>query len=277
MTRVGRVALAAALFAASPVTTAGEADLAGVVAAGGVDPESSTLLVTRLSDGAEWVSNPVRAGERFPPASTSKIVHTLIAIETAYATAATEFEWDGTVRLVDAWNRDQTLASAFAVSAVWVYQTMTSDLGAAVMADWIDRLEYGNEDTGTEADLTTYWLQGPLAISAREQVHFLSRLVNGELPLSAATLAAARPVMVADRGDDWTLYAKTGWRMDPDGPDIGWYVGWLETTGESPDTWVFALNLDMRSDADTALRRPIARQALRHVGALQDRDDPASD
>ncbi len=251
-----------------------ETDLAAVIVAGGADPASSTLLVRRLSDGATWVSNPARAEQRFPPASTSKIAHTLIAIETGYARPDSEFEWDGTLRFVDAWNRDQTLASAFAVSAVWVYQRITSDLGAATMAEWIDRLDYGNEDIGDTADLTTYWLQGPLSISANEQVGFLTRLATNDLPLSADTLASAKSIMVADEGDDWTLYAKTGWRMDPNGTDIGWYVGWLETTGETPDEsadiWVFALNLDMASDNDTAKRRPIVHEALRQLGAMPD-------
>ncbi len=267
MSRFGLIVLAAALSAAA---IGDETDLAAVIVAGGADPASSTLLVRRLSDGATWVSNPARAEQRFPPASTSKIVHTLIAIETGYAAPDSEFEWDGTVRFVDAWNRDQTLASAFAVSAVWVYQRMTSDLGAVTMAEWIDRLDYGNEDVGSEADLTTYWLQGPLSISASEQIGFLGRLATNDLPLSADSLATAKSIMVADTGEDWTLYAKTGWRMNPEGTDIGWYVGWLETTGNAPDTWVFALNLDMTSDDDTAKRRPIVHEALRQIGALPD-------
>lgn len=268
MTRTGLVVLATVLCTAAAAAIGDRSDLAEVVAAGGADPASSTLLVVRLSDGATWASNPERASRRFPPASTSKIVHTLIAIETGYATPDSAFAWDGTVRFVDAWNRDQTLASAFAVSAVWVYQRITADLGQATMAEWLDRLDYGNETVGNDADLTTYWLQGPLAISAREQVDFLARLANDDLPLSAATLAAAKPVMAADSGEGWTLYAKTGWQLVPDAADLGWYVGWLQSQGASPDTWVFAFNLDMHSAEDAARRRPIVREALRRVGAL---------
>ena len=271
MTRAGVVVLAAVLGAAAAAPAIGDQpDLAEVITAGGADPASATLLIVRLSDGATWVSNPARANRRYPPASTSKIVHTLIAIETGYARPDSAFEWDGTVRFVDAWNRDQTLASAFAVSAVWVYQRITADLGHATIAEWLEHLDYGNQYIGGETDLTTYWLKGPLAISAREQIDFLTRLATDDLPLAAATLAAAKPIMVADSGEGWTLYAKTGWRLDPDNADLGWYVGWLELAGASPDSWVFAFNLDMNSEADVAKRRPIVREALRQVGALPD-------
>jgi beta-lactamase class D len=272
VTRTGLVRLATLLCFAAVPAAGDEPDLAGIISARGADPASSTLLIVRLSDRATWASNPERAERRFPPASTSKIAHTLIAIETGYALPDSAFEWDGTARFVDAWNRDQTLASAFSVSAVWVYQRITSDLGHATMAEWIDRLDYGNETIGSAADLTTYWLQGPLAISAREQIDFLTRLANADLPLSAVTMAAAKPVMVADSGNGWVLYAKTGWQLVPDGTDLGWYVGWLQSTGASPDTWVFAFNLDMQLDEDVAKRRPIVHEALRQVGALPDQD-----
>ncbi len=268
MSRLTAVALAAALCIAVCTARGEEDGLARVLQTHEVDPAASTLLLVRLSDGARWVSNPERAERRFAPASTSKIVHTLIAIETGYATPDSFFEWDGTVRFVDAWNRDQTLASAYAVSAVWVYQRITSELGAATMSSWLDRLDYGNADIGGEGDLTTYWLNGPLAISASEQVEFLTRLANEALPLSADTMATARPVMIADSGEDWTLYAKTGWQWVEDGTDLGWYVGWLTTAGDASDTWVFAFNLDVHSDADVRKRRPVVREALAAVGAL---------
>ena len=207
-------------------------DLGALLAAAGVSPAASAMLVVRLSDGREWGSNPGRIDERFVPASTSKIPHTLIALETGYANGPeTLFAWDGETRTFAAWNQDQTLGSAYARSAIWVYQQIARDLGYETMAGWIERLGYGNADTGTPADLTRYWLDGPLAISAREQVDFLSRLVRDELPLRRNTLNVGKSIMRADAGNGWALYAKTGWGMRDDAPDIGWYVGWVETGG----------------------------------------------
>lgn len=251
---------------------AADENLAAVLAAAGVDPANSALLIRRLEDGQEWASGGRRIDERFPPASTAKIPHTLIALETGYASGPDmAFEWDGQKRFAEQWNRDQTLASAYQYSTVWVFQQITSDLGYETMARWIDKLDYGNENTGSVDDLTSYWLRGPLETSAREQVEFLTRLALDDLPLQPATLSTGKTIMMEDSGADWALYAKTGWRSDGINMDIGWYVGWVEATqGDSKQTYVFAFNMDMPSATDRDKRKAAVRAALVTIGALPD-------
>ena len=226
------------------------------------------MLVLHLGDGRRWQSNAARVDLRFVPASTSKIPHTLIALETGYAEGPDEFfAWDGIERGFDVWNQDQTLATAYARSAVWVYQRIAHDLGSETMESWLERFDYGNHDVGGPEDLTRYWLEGPLAISAREQVAFLAKLATGELPLAPATLATGRRIMQADAGNGWTLYGKTGWGRRPGAADIGWYVGWVER--EAGAIWVFAVNLDMPNEALRAARVPLARAVLAGLGAIE--------
>ena len=246
-------------------------DLSGVVAAEGVDPQKSALLIVRLEDGTEWTSGGARIETAYPPASTSKIPHTLIALETGYADGPdTIFKWDGTKRFLEAWNRDQTLSSAFKYSAVWVYQKITREIGYQTMSEWIGRLGYGNGNTGTPDDLTTYWLVGPLETSAREQVQFLSKLAADTLPLKEETLSVGKQIMQADQGMDWTLFAKTGWRSDGESTDIGWYVGWVEHLDESDKlTYVFAFNMDIVEASDRARRQAVVRSTLAHLGIIQ--------
>ena len=281
------LALAAVGVAALPSSAGGDAgtsapgamtDLSDVVTARGVDASRAALLIVRLEDGAEWGAGGARIDERFAPASTSKIPHTLIALETGLTySAETPFQWDGVDRGIRSWNQDQTLATAFRRSAVWVYQQVTSRLGRVAMANWLAQLDYGNHDVGDDDDLTTYWLRGPLAISAREQTDFLERLVRRELPLSDRTYTIAEEIMRADAGDGWSLYGKTGWRRDGVNTDLGWYVGWLETTageaGEGPaETYVFAFNMDMLDpEHDRVLRIGTVRAALTAIGALPPR------
>lgn len=258
-------------FACAPLFAGGQEsqhDLSGLVAAEGVDPEKSALLIVRLQDGAEWTSGGIRIESPYPPASTSKIPHTLIALETGYADGpATSFKWDGTKRFVEAWNQDQTLSSAYKYSVVWVYQQMTHELGYDTMSEWINRLRYGNRSIGTPDDLTTYWLAGPLETSARDQIEFLGTLVNENLPLRPDSFHVGKQIMQADKGKDWTLFAKTGWRMDGENIDIGWYVGWVEQLKEGQEfTYVFAFNMDMAAPADRARRKAVVRSALTHLG-----------
>jgi beta-lactamase class D len=241
------------------------------VVASGVDPATSTLVIYRLEDGETWTSNEARARQRFSPASTSKIAHTLIAIEIGAVTGPDEmFKWDGQTRAVAGWNEDQTFADAFRRSTVWIFQTVTPRIGSEALAHWLDAFGYGNADVGPAENVTQYWLTGPLAISAVEQVSFLSRLARRTLPLSARTYDLAVPVMAMDSGDGWTLYGKTGWKSVEGEPQIGWFVGWLEQTGgDAPGTYAFAFNMDMAAPAsDVPKRKAVVLRALSDLGAL---------
>ena len=246
-----------------------QTDVSDIVSANGVDINASTLVVVRLSDNARWISNAPRSKVQFSPASTSKIPHTLIALEAQYAKPETGFKWDGTVRFAASWNQDQTLTSAFKRSAVWVYQDITANLGSDVMADWLGKFEYGNANIGGPEDLTTYWLNGPLEISAVGQIDFLTKLANGKLPLSEKTYQDSRQIMAVKRGENWTLYAKTGWRHDGVNVDIGWYVGWLESSANGVnEIYVFAFNMDLLDPKDRQKRKSTVHLALKSIGAI---------
>lgn len=84
-----RVLAIAGLISAASAASSGAPDpidLSQTIADNGLEVASSTMLVQRLSDGQVWVSNAVRSKERFSPASSSKIPHTLIALESGVAT-----------------------------------------------------------------------------------------------------------------------------------------------------------------------------------------------
>lgn len=231
-----------------------------------VDPQSATLFIKRLSDNKIWVSHEDRAKTRYSPASTSKIPHTLIALETGYSKPDTLFKWDGRERTFKSWNQDQTLTTAYKRSAVWVYQDITEGLGADVMRSGLAQFNYGNYDIGTAETLTRYWLTGPLKISASEQIEFLTQLTQKRLALSQETYDMAWPIFKNEVKGTHTLYAKTGWMHDENAMDIGWFVGWVETDNPS-DTYVFALNMDMPHQGDQKKRKPIVMEALKAIGA----------
>ena len=237
----------------------------------GVHPASSALVIYRLEDEKVWASGGARIRERFTPASTSKIPHTLLALEHGAVTGPEEwFEWDGQKRFVDSWNEDQDFAAALQRSTVWIYQIVVPRIGAGRLTEGLAAFGYGNGDIGGPDRITRYWLEGPLAISATEQVEFLSRLARRTLPLSARTYELAVPMMALEHGEGWTLYGKTGWKSVEGQTDIGWFVGWLEQAGgEAPGTYVFALNMDMPGGMEEAPRRRAAvERALREIGAL---------
>lgn len=193
-----------------------------------LDPASEQLIV----------SDPEFAERRFIPASTFKIPNSLIALETGVADSPElTLEWDGVERRFAAWNRDHDMRSAFAVSAVWYYQTIARRIGEQRMAQWVVAADYGNADIAGGVDM--FWLNGGLRISPREQVEFLRRLHEHHSPFSPAVVATfLDQVMVAEQRDAQRIIrAKTGWARAQDFSDpstagfdghAGWYVGSLE-------------------------------------------------
>lgn len=216
-----------------------------------------TVVISSLRTGRSFVHNDARANRRLPVASTFKIINTLIALqERAIAGKDDTLHWDGQIHDFPDWNRDQTLASAFKVSCVWCYQELARRIGADAYRRYLQQTEYG--ELREPFALTEFWLDGSLQISAAEQVEFLRKLVRRSLPFDEFAYDTLRDIMLAEQTPAYALRAKTGWAARAN-PQIGWYVGYVETQAE---VWVFALNIDVRGKDDLALRQKLAREAL---------------
>jgi len=227
--------------------------------------ETGAVLVRRLSDRAEWTGGDDRVDQRFLPASTFKIPNSLIILETGVVSDPDTdvLVWDGVERS-SGWDQDQSLRTGLRRSAVWAYQHWAQQVGHDQMTTHVQGLDYGNSAIGRPEMLDRFWLEGPLQISAREQVNFLERLYAQALPIDVGVQAQVIDIMEHDRGEGWVLRAKTGWAIHGE-PDIGWFVGWLET---EDDVWLFALNMDLDFETGVGvMREHLARQALVAAGA----------
>jgi beta-lactamase class D len=209
-------------------------------------------------------SNRARALTRYTPASTFKIPNSLIGLSlgvVASVDTVLPYRSDAPP-FSPAWAKDMGLREAIAVSNVPIYQELARRIGLERMQVALNRLDYGNRAIGTQVD--TFWLLGPLAISAVEQTRFLDRLARQVLPMPLAAQRAVREITLVERGPGWEIHAKTGWQNGP-GPGVGWWVGWLEQGGRA---YPFALNLDIHQRADAELRPRLARVALERLGLL---------
>ena len=193
------------------------------------------------------------------PASTFKIFSALVALETGVI-AGTEstIKWDGVIRGRTETNTDLDLQSAFRISAVPHFQYLVRQIGEERMQHYIDAVAYGNKDISGGAD--TFWLTGNLRISPLQQIEFLQRLYNNDLPFSSATLSAVRAMMVSETSREYTIRAKTGWATVGD-DNTGWWVGWVE---QGAGVYFFASLLSATSPGSTfgPARLSIARDAL---------------
>jgi len=208
--------------------------------------------------------NQRRAEQRFVPASTFKIANALIGLSL------------GAVRSVDEliahrgdpnpfmreWLEPMGLRGAMKVSNVPLYQELARRIGLQRMDGAIGRLHYGNQQIGN--DVTTFWLQGPLAISAVEQTRFLSGLAHQSLPFPRKAQEQVAEITRVDAGPGWSLHAKTGWQNAP-GAGVGWWVGWVQRGDQLTP---FALNIAMAGAPDAPKREQLGRASLQALGVL---------
>lgn len=218
------------------------------------------VLDKRRDNPAFQVFNNTRALQRFSPASTFKIPHALMALDSgAIADEFQVFEWDGVIRSYEPQNQDQDLRAAMRNSALWVFEIIANEIGQSKAKSYLEQIGYGNLDPRTSAG--AYWVEGNLAISALEQVQFLERLYYNALPFQKEHQLLVKDVLVVEAGRDWILRAKTGYQGNH-----GWWVGWVEWA-EGPV--LFALNIDTPNGmADTFKREAIAREILQSIEAL---------
>jgi beta-lactamase class D len=225
-----------------------------------------TFVGYKVDDYLIIASDKNRSGEAKLPASTFKIPNSLIALETGVVADPDKdvFKWDGVVRSIEAWNRDHTMRSAIAASAVPVYQEIARRIGAERMQKYLDLLEYGNRDIGGGID--QFWLTGNLRIDPVQQVDFVDRLRRGTLPVSKRSQDLVRDILPVTKVGDSIIRAKSGLLGAETGkPSLGWLVGWVEK-GSTPT--VFALNLDCTEPRHIADRMKLAQQCLGDINAL---------
>ncbi|KUJ75212.1 class D beta-lactamase [Thiomicrospira sp. XS5] len=223
-----------------------------------------TMVIESLKTGQTFVHNDARAKQLFSPASTFKVLNTLIAVQDGVVqNDRTVFKWDGHHYSVAQWNHDQTLDSAFKVSCVWCYQQIARKVGIDAYKRYIKQTDYGHLQN--EFDVTTFWLdEGSLEISAFEQVDFLKKLVRHQLPFNEKAYDTLQTIMLMKKTPAYSLWAKTGWAARVQ-PNVGWYIGYVKT---AQDTWLFAMNMRLDDKAQLPLRQKLTLEVLSAKGLI---------
>lgn len=222
-----------------------------------------------LYDDAQqrWLRyQPEQCRTRTSPCSTFKVLNSLIALETGVASRADfSLPWDGTRRSIEAWNRDQTLRSAFSASCVWFYQALATRIGMELYQQIIPKVGYGNNDlTG---GVTQFWLQSSLTISPDEQVDFLRRLHARKLPFADKNVDTVLDIMTLSKTGETVFRGKTGSAFDAkkNVPTLGWFIGSVTTPS---GIHLFATRITGGENPSGITARKITESILSTLGIL---------
>ncbi|MCG5220626.1 class D beta-lactamase [Streptosporangium sp. KLBMP 9127] len=222
-----------------------------------------TFALLDVSSGKVTVVDRARAEKPMVPASSFKVPHALVALQTGVVKSPDEvIPWDGTPQPFPEWEKDMSMREAVRVSNAAAFQVIARRIGLQRERQWLHRLNYGNRQTGTVVD--RFWLDGPLKISAVAQTRFMERLAALRLPASRAHQRTVHDLIKQEEKNGYALYAKSGWQNAP-GPGTGWWTGWVERGGR---VYTFALNMDIAKDGDAAKRATLARELLHRLNVL---------
>ena len=206
--------------------------------------EGSFVLYDRNNDA--WnIYDMEHATLRTAPNSTYKIYDALFGLEEGVIAPNDSFmAWNGADYPFEAWNADQDLYSAMQSSVNWYFEEIDKQLGSSTIQNYIRKIGYGNENVSP--DLSSYWMQGTLKISPVEQVELLTVLHNNSFDFAPENVNAAKNAICLFSSEGKNFYGKTGTGR-VDGQDVnGWFVGLLETAG---NTYFFATNIQAAENA----------------------------
>jgi beta-lactamase class D len=153
----------------------------------------------------------------------------------------------------------QSPSSWMRFSVVWYSQILTSKLGADKFQKYIDKINYGNKDLsgnyGKNDGLTESWISSSLLISPLEQVEFIEKLAQNQLPFSEGSQNKTKDLMKLMEesllSEGYSIHGKTGTDVDKKTQERrGYFVGFAEKKeGKNNKIISFAIHITGEKDS----------------------------
>jgi len=206
------------------------------------------------------------------PASTFKVVNSLIALETGAVRDENEIiPWIDNYDTAKYGNRpniyrDMNMRDAYKLSAAWVYVELAKKIGKAKYREYLNQIGYGNGNLSVQDP--DFWNFGEFAISPSNQINVLVGIYEETLPFSKRSFKILKEIMIEEVTDTYVIRAKTGWTR-ANGKDIGWWIGYVERTD---NVYFFATRLTKDEDESNpdfgSCRKEITRKIFNTLGIL---------
>lgn len=218
-----------------------------------------TFVLLSEKTGRYIVYNEEKSALRVAPCSTFKLANALIGLETGVVKDENSvYEWDGEHYVIDSWNKNHSLSSAMKDSVVWYYKKLAKNIGTESMQNYIDKFDYGNKDIS--GGLDGFWLQSTLAISPMEQINFLRKLHNDQLPVSKKNMEIVRGMIFNEQEAGLSFAGKTGAGVVNGNYVNGWFIGYIE---KEQDVFYFATNITADKEATGIKAKEITIRILK--------------
>jgi beta-lactamase class D len=204
--------------------------------------------------------NRNRCYRKYSPAETFDILNSLIALQAkAIKTVNNDtLIWPGMKLENTLWNTDQNMESAYKNSCPWFYKEMARLVGGSKMTLYVDSIDcYGTMNR--VGDVETFWTDGSFEISANQQIEFLKRLYDEDLPFDKKHIQDIKNIMVNYRDDIRVSRTKSSIsHIDK----VIWYIGWIEYKSVP---CFFAVNLSYGKETDSEKASLAAKRIIQKI------------
>lgn len=217
---------------------------------------SAKTLCTIIADPAKSISLLEEGNDchtRVTPASTTKIPLAVMGFDSGFLktphTPNLPFQEGYVDWLGDVWKQPTDPTRWLKYSVVWYSQLLAHHLGQERLENYAADFGFGNADfsgdPGKMNGLERAWISSSLKISPHEQISFLTRLVQRDLPVEDHVYDKVyQSIEMFSESDGWRIYGKTGMAFPKKAngkSDLkrayGWFVGWAQ---KNKRTIVFA-------------------------------------
>ena len=224
---------------------------------------NGSILIYDLKNDLYYSNNFDWAKTGRLPASTFKIVNSIIALETKVVeNDSTLFRWNGEKRDYKIWEQDLILRDAFKYSCVPCYQEIAREIGEKRMNEYLEKLEYKDMKVNSK-NIDKFWLEGDSKINQFQQIEFIKRFFKSELEISKRTQDIMKKIFFIEKYGKYNLNGKTGLSIR-NGNYNGWFVGYIES--EEDNNYFFATNIEPKDTLNKKsfpkLRKKITIEAL---------------
>jgi beta-lactamase class D len=210
---------------------------------------TGSILIYDLKNELFYSNNYNWANIGRLPASTFKIVNSIIALETKVVeNDSTLFHWNGEKRDYKIWEQDLILSDAFKYSCVPCYQKIAKEIGVKRMTKYLKELNYKDMKVNSN-NLDKFWLEGDSKINQFQQIEFLKRFFKSELGISKRTENIMKKMFFIEKYETYNLNGKTGLSIR-NGNYNGWFVGYIESVDNN---YFFATNIEPKDNLNKKL------------------------
>lgn len=201
--------------------------------------EENFLLIDGLTNEIIMEFGP-SINKQMSPCSTFKIPLSLMGYDATILKDELNPIWnfqEGYDDWLVSWKNPQSPLSWMNYSCVWYSKVLSLKLGLEKIQNYLTSFEYGNQEISELIEpgpLNPPWINSTLKISLKEQVGFLQKMIQGNLPISTRAIQMTKKILFKEElHKGWKLYGKTGWSgsdIARDGKTLehSWFVGWIE-------------------------------------------------